>query len=361
MVEILTFQQALDKSANTKRNLLLGNGFSIACDSNIFNYESLYAEAAQTIQETMPEVHAIFEQLGTKDFEAVIHMLQHANAVLPFYLPNDSATAEHMLNHANQLKETLITTIAQNHPEFPSSIPEEKFAACRKFLAHFIHSELGGRVYTLNYDLLLYWTLMHEEADGEEPIDLFKNDGFGKEAPEDDYIIWKNEDHTRDQRVFYLHGAVHLFDTGPELEKYTWINSGTRLIEQARAALHDNKFPLFVAEGQSWHKLDKIKHQPYLHHCYKSFLSIVKEDRRRGNSEKSIFIYGHSMAKNDDHIIGKIGKGSCSHLYVSIYGNPESDDNKRIISKATALKNLRDIRHPLEINFYDAASAEVWG
>jgi hypothetical protein len=361
MVEILTFEQALDKSGAAKRNLLLGNGFSIACDPTIFNYESLYGEAATVIQERMPEVHKLFEAQDTKDFEAIIRMLEHACSVLPCYLTTDRETTSKIRDHSNQLKELLIATIAQNHPEFPANIPNEKFAACRRFLAHFISPQADGRAYTLNYDLLLYWVLMHKEADGEETIELYINDGFGKEEPDSDYIIWKNEDHTKDQRVFYLHGAVHLFDSGTELEKYTWINSGKRLIEQAREALQNSKFPLFVAEGKSYAKLEKIKHQPYLHHSYKSFLSATKEDRRRRDAQKSLFIFGHSLDDNDDHIISKITKGSISNLFISIFGNPESDGNRRIIGKALALKNLRDVRYPLEVSFYNAQSAQVWG
>lgn len=361
MVEILSFEQALDKSGTAKRNLLLGNGFSIACDPTIFNYESLYAEAAAHIQERMPEAHELFGAQDTKDFEAVIRMLEHAWSVLPFYLPTDRQTPSKIRDHSNQLKELLIATIAENHPEFPASITDEKFAACRRFLAYFISPQVDGRVYTLNYDLLLYWALMHKEADGEEPVELHINDGFGKDEPDDDYVIWKNEDHTKDQRVFYLHGAVHLFDAGTELEKYTWINSGKRLIEQAREALQQYKFPLFVAEGKSDAKLEKIKHQPYLHHSYKSFLNATKEDRRRRDAQKSLFIFGHSLDDNDDHIIGKIAKGSISNLFVSIFGNPESEGNRRIINKALGLKNLRDVRYPLEVSFYNAQSAQVWG
>ena len=51
---------------------------------------------------------------------------------------------------------------------------------------------------------------MHEARNEDEQIKLLKDDGFGKIEPEDNYIVWKNEDHTHNQYVFYLHGAVHL-------------------------------------------------------------------------------------------------------------------------------------------------------
>lgn len=359
MAKILSFRQALKNSENTQRNLLLGNGFSIACEPDIFNYESLYAEASATVRKDMPEVHGLFESLGLKDFEAIILMLKHAHQVLPFYMPKAKTASGKMLKHLNELKQILLTTIADNHPKYPASVSDDKFFSCRKFLAHFIHPDIGGRVYTLNYDLLLYWTLMHDEPGDVEKIELFKNDGFGKDEPDDDYVIWVNETHTRDQRVFYLHGAIHLFDKDAELEKYTWVNQGVPLIEQAREALQDDKFPLFVAEGKSWDKLRKIKYHPYLHHCYKSFLQCCKEGR--GANPKSLFIHGHSLADNDSHIIERIGKGSISSLYVSIYGGPDSQENRKIIARTQSLASLRQDRYPLRVSFYDAKSAKVWG
>ena len=45
-IKLLTFSQALDKAANySKRHLLLGNGFSIACEPTIFTYGSLFERA----------------------------------------------------------------------------------------------------------------------------------------------------------------------------------------------------------------------------------------------------------------------------------------------------------------------------
>jgi hypothetical protein len=360
MVEILTFEQAISASGTAKRHLLLGNGFSIACERRIFNYNSLYAEAAEAIQRDMPQAYALFEQLDIKDFEEVIRRLEYAKSVLPFYLPDDHTTLYTMGSHADQLKDILIATIANKHPDFPGSISDEKFMACRTFLSYFINPTVNdGKIYTLNYDLLLYWTLLHKPDDKKEN-DLSINDGFGKDEPEDDYIVWKNEDHTRDQKIFYIHGAVHLFDTGTELEKYTWVNTDKRLIDQAREALSNNLFPLFVAEGKSASKLQKIKHQPYLHHCYKSFLKEIKEGKRKSDSKKSLFIFGHSLADTDKHIFDKIGKGTISSLFISIYGDQFTEDNQRIIKKAQNLKALRD-QHPLDIYFYSAESAQVWG
>jgi len=70
---------------------------------------------------------------------------------------------------------------------------------------------------------------------------------------------------------------------------------------------------------------------------------------------------GHSLAENDDHIIKLIGKGKISKLFVSIYGDQNSNINQGIIKKAKSLENMRNQQDPLSVEFYDAASAKVWG
>ncbi|MGJ3629326.1 DUF4917 family protein [Sphingomonas sp. MMS24-JH45] len=60
--------------------MLLGNGFSIACLPDIFHYGSLFSQADFS---AVPEVVAVFDALGTQDFEAAIHALESAARVLP--------------------------------------------------------------------------------------------------------------------------------------------------------------------------------------------------------------------------------------------------------------------------------------
>ena len=138
--------------------------------------------------------------------------------------------AKQMGADAESLKDILIQTVASNHPNIPNEITDEQFRACRTFLSHFLgEANKGGKVYTLNYDLLLYWTLMHDESQFEGRINLERNDGFGRdEDTEPEYVNWMGESGARTQRVHYLHGALHLFDAGAELQKYTWVNTKER-------------------------------------------------------------------------------------------------------------------------------------
>jgi hypothetical protein len=199
---------------------------------------------------------------------------------------------------------------------------------------------------------------MHNENDDEDkPQVLSKNDGFGRDEDTDqEFVDWMGENSARDQRIHYLHGALHLFDSGTQLQKYTWVNTGLRLLDQAHDAMQNDKYPLFVAEGTSDQKLSKIKHSAYLYHSYKSFSEQMKQ------TGDVLFIFGHSLADNDHHILRKISSGRIPRVFVGLYGDPESETNVLICRAADRLVRARRMAaYPLEISYFDAASAGVWG
>lgn len=353
-MDLLTFEAAIkDSESFGKRNLLLGNGFSIACKPNIFRYAALYDQADFS---ATPEIKAAFESLQTQDFEIVIRALENAAKLLLVY-SKEAGTIEKLSTHASFIKELLVSTIAGNHPPNPNDINHDSFWNCRKFLAHFLNKENDGRVYTLNYDLLLYWALMHDDNPFDDNTQqILSNDGFGEdeEANDADYVIWKGESGANNQRVFYLHGALHLFDGGAELKKYTWNRKGIPLIDQIREAISNDLYPLFVSEGTSQQKLSRIRHHAYLQHAFKSFHTIMEQQKQ------SLFIYGHSLADNDSHILKKIGRGKIPKIYIGLYGELDSAVNKTIISKSNDLIGMRSTRYPLEVKFYNSETANIW-
>lgn len=356
MSEPITFDEAIqDSEACTKRHLLLGNGFSIACKPDIFTYRSLFEEA--DFSET-PELPEVFNALNTSDFEHVIKFLRDASRAVTVYEPRFTAVAEKMARHTEVLKDVLIRTVADKHPNVPDAIQDRQFRNCRRFLANFLGASNSGKVYTLNYDLLLYWALMHRETTVANATALEMNDGFGSDGDSNaEFVTWMGESAPWNQRVHYLHGALHLFDAGVELQKYTWSKTDIPLIEQSRDAMGSDKFPLFVAEGDSGQKLAKIKHSAYLYHSYKSFSQQMKQ---RNNA---LFIFGHSLGNSDEHVLKKIRDGKIEKLYVSIFGDIGNDENKEIVDSASALSDRRAANNgmvPLRVKFYNAESAHVW-
>lgn len=345
-IEILDFQLAMNRAKQAGHvHALLGNGFSRACRDDIFSYGALFDRA--DFSELSPYCKAAFQALGTTDFEAVIKALKNAAVLLEAYEPAAADLAELMNSDAERLREVLVQAIAGSHPAWPGEISEDSYAACRRFLANF------ERVYTLNYDLLLYWAYMQSEIEPELECD----DGFRHPDEPQEYVTWEVEN-SFDQKIYYLHGALHLFDAGHELQKYTWTNTGVRLIHQVRAALAASKYPLFVSEGNSEEKLERIKHSGYLHRGLASMPKV----------SGSIFAYGLSFADNDDHVLRMIEVGKVTNLYVSIFGEPGLPHNEIIIRRAMRLAEARDARNqrrrrptPLAIQFFNAQSAHVWG
>lgn len=339
-VRILTFDNAIAESEDcNKRHLLLGNGFSIACRPNIFRYDKLFEQA--DFSTLSPTARQAFTDLGTTDFERVIRVLRDAATILRAYGVSTNV-AKRLRKDADAIKELLVQTIAKSHPERPSDITDDEYAHCHAFLDNF------DTVYTLNYDLLLYWAHMKREK-------VWSDDGFRTSQDdietftESDYVVWESGQ-SHGANTWFLHGALHVFDTPTEVRKYTWIRTGVRLIEQIRNALSKDYFPLFVAEGTSDEKLERIRHSDYLAKAYRSFESI----------QGCLFIYGHSLAENDEHFLKLIERGKLARLYVGIYGDPSSGANRRIIKRANAISLSRPARRPLKVGFYDAATAKVW-
>ncbi len=354
MVDIVSFADALaDSRQFSKRHLLIGNGFSIACCPDIFHYGSLFKAADFS---RYPELVEVFKVLGTQDFELAIKNLESGALLLAIYAPGHVDVPAKMKADAAALKEILLTTIAHNHPNIPAEVPNEKFWACRRFLSMFLGKPNDGQVFTLNYDLLLYWTLMHEDMPFGDSLELSTNDGFGNDEddPDADYVVWQGETGAHSARVHFLHGALHLFDAGTELQKFTWARTNQRLIDQAREALNSNKFPLFVSEGSSAQKKGKIRHNAYLYQGFKQLTANAQQGKH------CFFVLGHSLADNDDHILRRLGIGRFGKLYVSLFGDVDSDANKTVIAKAKSLAALRQQRFPLELAFFDAETADPW-
>jgi len=349
MVNVISFQEAITMSSTGKRHLLLGNGFSIDW-KDIFKYEALVEQADFSTLNV--DGDQLFELLKTRDFESVIEALRKAKMLSEYYSTTDQTLSDKFQGDAEAIKRILTTTIASNHPDFPNEISPSEYVYCRQFLTNF------SNIYTLNYDLLLYWVLMHTE--GGEDIEC--DDGFRDSDDESaDYVVWDNGD-SHHQNIHYLHGALHLFDAGVELKKFTWIKTGIKLIDQIRDALDHDLFPLIVTEGESDEKLTKINHSGYLHKAKRSFSGI----------SGSLFIHGHSLSDNDDHILSLIPETKVNKLFISTMSDPNAPENIHKISKIDRYvrerskmlehtkSKSRTVRQELEVYFYQANTAHIW-
>jgi hypothetical protein len=75
-----------------------------------------------------------------------------------------------------------------------------------------------------------------------------------------------------------------------------------------------------------------------------------------GELSGALLIHGHSMDESDKHIFDQITSSKVSKVYVSIFGNEYSDENKK--SKANAMSYIQNSK--ISVEFYQAETAPIW-
>jgi hypothetical protein len=326
MSDILSFEDAIKKSGTNVRSVLLGNGFSIAQGGGQFTYASLLEKSG--LQSDSP-IRNVFNVLKTFDFEKVMKALQDAADIELAY--KDRVRSKTFRDDSAAVRDALITAIHAVHPGVRFEIPQATLNACGVFLKNF------KAIFTLNYDLLLYWVILHAAASE-------FNDGFGLGEEIDGFRQFKAGAYCN---TYYLHGALHFFlDTELETNKRvvttdTIINDITTTI-RTRARL-----PLFVAEGTAVQKIARIRSVPYLNHCYEHLSSL----------SGSLFIFGHGVSDNDIHIYDAI----CRSILLDkvFFFVHEPDTNLSLMRERLA--RYAERREDIDWLYVDAATAKAWG
>ncbi len=319
----------------SKKHLMLGNGFSIAFRSDIFRYKAL-ADRVQS-----QHVKNIFANLGTSDFEYVMRRLTDALKVVNLY-PNNTTIANQIRKDLDELRNSLIQAISESHPENPSSISESQYRFCHSFLVHFD----DGNKYTFNYDLLLYWVYMQFMYSKDKPLKI--GDGFGTDPNNSSILTW-DISRENQQSIYYLHGAMHLFNDSGIIQKIKWVDNDVSIREQVCYSITAAKYPMFISEGTKEHKRSRIQSSSYLDHAFRSLDDI----------SDNLFIFGHSLGDEDDHVFNRVNSQSdLRNIFISIHGDVNSGDNQRIVNKVSGWERLNSNKH---YYFYDAVSANVWG
>jgi hypothetical protein len=306
-------------------SILLGNGFSQAWNPEIFSYENLLERA--DFGDRSDALRALFERFETFDFERVMHHLIAAAAVVETYGGSQDFVGR-LKQDMDVLREALLSAIANSHPDVPSKVNDEQFVAVRTFLARF------GAIFSVNYDLLMYWA---RNKDDLPPNDYSTDDGFRR-------TLWKG--YGTEQQVFFLHGALHIFDTGTAILKHRYTEQGATILDQVKENLAENRFPLFVSEPDHKKKRAKIHQNEYLAYCFRALSEL----------SSVLFVFGHSFAETDKHISDAVRRSSVSRVFVSVFGDEESEQNSMTMANARTYLQTKN----REVLFFDADSAPVW-
>lgn len=332
---LLTFQQVLGRAraAKTKLRLLLGNGFSMAYDPERFSFTTLLESAIKSgVIQKDSEIHQVFQQLVTSDFENIMRALKDAEKIAEVY-GSETSVREKIRTDAERLKGYLVQVITNNHPEKSTSLSDLEKRRCLAFIEDF------DDIYTINYDLLLYWATMLNPS--------VTTDGFGdtEDSLDEGYVVYRN---SGSYRIHYLHGALHYYDDGDEIKKRTYTHTDIPLVAQIRSSLDEGKYPIFVSEGTSSQKMAKIIHNGYLNSCYKSLKNIGGD----------LVIFGTTLESNDEHILRAILNSSVKNIYLGVSSLEKGRDFELKVDEynKTAFEKKKKTLH-----LYDYQTVDVWG
>lgn len=131
-MEIMSFEEVITYLHKKSRpySLLMGNGFSMAYDNEIFSYNALYNFLTSRDDQL---INKLFDVIKTKNFELVMQQLDTTLALLKAFGSDDKLQSDIILA-SKKLKDGLLSSIHQLHPEHVYKIPEKKIIACAEFL-----------------------------------------------------------------------------------------------------------------------------------------------------------------------------------------------------------------------------------
>ncbi|NOQ23804.1 MAG: DUF4917 family protein [Bacteroidales bacterium] len=342
------YQQVIEylNNKNRKKHLLMGNGFSIAYDYDIFSYNSLNS-FIESIDNKL--LNKLFEITDNKNFEVVMQQLDNFKEIAKVF-DADKTLLSNIDSTSSLLKESLISAVKKLHPEHVFTVSEEKSRSCFQWLNEYLST--GGNIFTSNYDLLLYWVLMRNSS-------KHHVDGFGRDKESEEYVPSEEAEyselrwgkHSDIQNVHYLHGALQIFDQGIEIIKEEY-NGYQNLLEVINDKMSNKEYPIFITAGDGDEKLKNIMHNRYLTYCYEKLAQI----------SGSLVTFGFNFGEYDMHIIDAINKAAKGYydannnfqkLYSIYIGVFSESDEKHI-------KSIQD-KFKCKVNIFDSKTANIWG
>ena len=174
-------------------------------------------------------------------------------------------------------------------------------------------------MYSLNYDLILYWAVMSRHR-GSGVADFFWNDDRsfdpGNVVPKDFASAWT--------RIVWLHGGIHLRRriSGTVFKETASPETARNLLDQFKTSYSGDVTPLLVSEGTADDKYRAITRSPYLGFALRSL----------GRHDGGLVIFGSSLRDEDAHLVRAINEQPIGDLAISI--RPSSDTSAIVQRKA---------------------------
>lgn len=321
--------RGLDRAA-----ILVGNGASLAVWEG-FAYDSLFetARSAAIDHPLTDEDQKLFHALGTSNFEQVLEALQVAQRVSSA-LGRETSWLQ---MRYSAISRSLVEAIRAVH--LPRNrIPQATLQRIRRELTRY------ARVYSTNYDLIIYWAIM---AEGPRPTDF--KDFFWSQCDDttEDWVCfdeWNTSVSDDATLVYYLHGGLHLYEL-------PWAGSAKRVAGEAANLLdifsviagmesgETAPIPLFVVEGDWKDKLQVIQSSEYLQFAYARFRA----------DDLPLVVFGHSLSEQDFHIAEALKRHPGRTIAVSLL--PREPD-----VVVTMKHRFKTLMPRADLSFFDAST-----
>ncbi|EGQ7791350.1 TPA: DUF4917 family protein [Vibrio cholerae] len=331
---MVKFHKELERCDGEKA-VILGNGFGIAYDiaaeEDNFNWNTLLDLCE--IEEGS-QLHRMLAE-SFYDFELVHQKLNNAIDVIALYDPKSDLTSE-LQSQIQHLREQLVIAVSNSHPSaFTTDCSPKKerqrkkrVEKCRTFLGNF------DNVFSLNYDLLLYW------------VRCFENKHLGKDSFSrfDDELVFSPDENAN---FFFPHGSLFLYRDGVGATK-SRSSRANPILARLERNIENGVFPMCVSEGTGEQKLEAIKNNYYLHYAY----NRIKE------CEGTIFTFGCSfLDSKDDHIIKAMLQSPAAKIVVGEFKPSKKNYHRLELAFEHCQAQLKTKK---EIIIADTEGVEVW-
>ncbi len=269
-------QDINEKYNNCDKNLLLANGFTLACSNS--------------------------NNLSSKNIIDKVHK----------YFKNRKST-----RNINNVEDYIYEVEKQVVKQIYNSLPVDKIEQLKNkdkiidFLNYF------KNYYTLNYDHILYKLL------------LMLNDTYSTESQSTDgfkhvdkKLIWDNKNK---QNTYYLHGAFHFLKQDTCIHKVKRNNNKNLYESINKEWAKGSKSHIVISPDYEAKKLKitNSEYSPYLKHCFNSFQEI----------EGILVTMGVSFSKSDIHIVDAIKKNvSLKKIYLGYHTNQDYKHFKELFN-----------------------------
>lgn len=304
--------------------ILLGNGSSRAVWSG-FDYGSLFLDAKARAGGFTADDLAVFASLKTESFEQVLLALR-TTVITMWSL--ERAAAKRARACYDSIRQQLLEAVSRVHVEWDACDNRGILTAIGLALHDY------GNVFSTNYDLLVYWSVMR--AMNSPGNSGWFNDFFRySEFSSDDTVLARSG-----TRLLFLHGALHLYRDADGMTKKLKYKNGTPILDHLKRLGDRGEVPLFVAEGDGRDKLRSIGSSSYLSFC------LERYDLFRG----PVTIFGHRIDVPDQHLLKPLTRtDAVIAVALLVDGKAKSDLEKRMDAWCGKL-------WPARPRFFDSAS-----